>query len=168
MSGYFKTRLRPEERQGVMHMDLLTRSFNAAVKDMGAKLEGYLNLEAEIEAVRTICKNMVEYALKDQPPDMADIILRQSRDFVISLERRSPVRKEQEVVMPISDEWQFVNCVLESRCRICVKTAAEAAACPVRRLLRKYSDEPESGWGNCGFTGCAVGQNDSTNEQEPI
>jgi len=168
MSNYFKTRLRAEERLGVMHMDLLTRSFNAALKDLGSKLEGYEDLEGDIKTVREICKKIVAYALKDQAKDTADIILRQSRDFVISLERRSPVRKEQEVVMPISDEWQFVNVVLDSRCNICLKSAAEAEACPVRKLLRKYSDEPEAGYGNCGFTGCVVGQNDSTNEQKPI
>lgn len=166
--SYFKNRLRPEERMGVMHMDLLTRSFNVAIKDMGAKLEGYPNLYAEIEAVRTTCRNLVEYALKDQPPDTRDIILRQSRDFVISMERRSPVKKELEVVMPIGDEWQFVQVVLDSRCAVCLKSAAEAEGCQVRKLLRKYSDEPEPGFAACGFTGCIVGQNESANRQEGI
>ena len=166
--SYFKTRLRPEERLGVMHMDMLGRSFNVAINDLGAKLDGYDGLEEDIKTVRSICGRIVRHALKDQPPDTADIILRQSRDFTIDLTRRSPARKEQEVVMPISDEWQFVSCVLESRCAVCLKTAAEAAACPVRALLRKYSDEPEQGFGNCGYTGCAVSQNDRENAQEMI
>lgn len=166
--SYFKNRLRPQERLGVMHMDMLGRSFNVALKDLGSKLDGYEGLDEDVETMRSICRRMVDYALKDQPPETADIILRQSRDFWINLERRSPVRKEQEVVMPISDEWQFVNVVLESRCHLCLKTAAEAANCPVRALLRKYADEPDPGFGNCGYVGCTVGNNASANAQEAI
>lgn len=166
--SYFKNRLRPEERLGVMHIDMLSRSLDVAMEDLRPRMEGYENLDEEMETVRAIYRRILQYALKDQPEDTEDIIKRQSRDFTISLERRSPIRKEQEVVMPISDEWQFVNVVLESRCGICLKSSAEATACPVRRLLRKYSDEPEPGYGTCGFTGCTVGQNDSTNEQVPV
>ena len=166
--SYFKNRLRPEERLAIMHVDMLARSLDAAMGALMGRMEGYEHLDAEMAAVRTIYRRIVEYALKDQPKETADIILRQSRDFIISLERKSPIRKEQEVVMPISDEWQFVSVVLESRCRLCLKSSAEAAACPVRRLLRKYSDEPEAAFAACGFTGCTVSQNDSANEQEPI
>lgn len=168
MSDYFKTRLRPEERLGVMHMDLLARSFNGAIARMEPKLKDYERLEEDKAALRDICRRLTEHALKDQPADTADIILRQSRDFTLSLERRSPVKPEQEVVMPISDEWQFVRVVLDSRCAVCVKTAGEAAACPVRKLLRKYSDEPEPGFAACGFIGCSVGVNDSMNEEAGI
>ena len=166
--NYFENRLRPDERLGVMHMDMLSRSFDVAIRDLGHKLDGYPNLEAEIEAMHTICLNMVAYALKDQDDGIKKVVLRQSRDFVIGLERRSPINKEQEVIMPISDEWQFVNIVLDSRCRTCLLTGAEAAQCQVRRLLRKYSDEPDPGFGHCGFVGCTVGQNSSMNEQKPI
>lgn len=166
--SYFKNRLRPEERLGVMHIDMLSRSLDVAIKDLGHRLDGYEHLDAELAAMQTIYRRIIQYALKDQPPEMEDIIMRQSRDFTISLERRSPIRKEQEVVMPISDEWQFVNCVLDSRCRLCLMSAAEAARCPVRALLRKYADEPEPGYAACGFIGCAVGQNKSANEQVPV
>ena len=166
--SYFKTRLRPEERMGVMHMDMLGRSFNVALEDIRGKLEGYEGLEQDVETMRGICLRMVEYALKDQPPETASLILRQSRDFTIGLQRRSPVRKELEVIMPISDEWQFVQAVVESRCSICLLSATDAAKCPVRALLRRYSDEPEPGFAACGFIGCKVGQNDSANAQEAI
>lgn len=166
--SYFKNQLRPEERLAIMHVDMLARSLDAAVHDLTGRLKGYEHLEAELAAVRTIYRRIKEYALKDQPKETASIILRQSRDFVISLERRSPVKKEQEVVMPISDEWQFVQVVLDSRCAVCLKSAAEAESCPVRKQLRKYSDEPEPGFAACGFIGCTVGQNDSANEQVPV
>lgn len=166
--SYFEKRLRPEQRLGIMHIDMLSRSLQAAVDDLGNKLDGYENLEGDIKTVEDIYRRMVAYALKDQPKDTASIILRQSRDFTISLERRSPIRKEQEVVMPISDEWQFVNIALESRCRMCLMSAPEAQHCPVRALLRKYADEPEPGFAACGYIGCVVGQNDSANEQVPV
>ena len=168
MSDYFRTRLRPQERLGVMHLDMLGRSFNVALKDLGSKLDGYEDLDKDVETMRSILRRLVEYVLKDQPKDTANIILRQSRDFIINLERRSPVRKEQEVVMPVGDEWQFVQVVLDSRCAVCMKTAGEAMTCPVRALLRKYADEPDPGFGHCGYVGCTVGNNASANAQEAI
>ena len=32
--SYFETRIRPEERQGVMHLDMLSRSFDTAIRNM--------------------------------------------------------------------------------------------------------------------------------------
>lgn len=40
---YAARRLRPEERRGVMHMDMLSRSFRLAACDLGKRLEGYKN-----------------------------------------------------------------------------------------------------------------------------
>ena len=135
--SYFETRIRPEERQGVMHMDMLSRSFDTAIRSMGRKLAGYEALEEDARTLKEICERLRDWALKDQSADTMDIILRQSRDYVLGLERRGPVRRGEEVVMPIEDEWQFVSVTLESRCRTCMMTPEEAAACPVRRLLRR-------------------------------
>lgn len=59
---YAARRLRPEERRGIMHMDMLSRSFRLAACDLSKRLEGYRYLNRDLGAVESACRRMIEYA----------------------------------------------------------------------------------------------------------
>lgn len=87
----------------------------------------------------------------------------------MGLERRSVVKKMEEVVMPMDDEWQFIHITLDSRCGICLKTSSECRDCKVRALLRRYVDEPEPEIsGACGFMGVDLSDSKKLNRQERL
>ena len=158
---YAARRLRPEERRGIMHMDMLSRSFRLAACDLGTRLADYKYLNRDLGTVQSVCRRLIEHAMENVEPEMRAQVLRQSRDYTLGLERIAAARREEEVVMPMSDEWQFVSIVLDSRCSVCLKSGAESRQCRVRALLRKYADEPDPGAMGCGYAGCQL-SNDAT------
>ena len=48
---YAARRLRPEERRGIMHMDMLSRSFRLAACDLGKRLADYKYLNRDLGTV---------------------------------------------------------------------------------------------------------------------
>lgn len=158
--GNGRKRLRSDERKAIMHLDMLGRSFGTAIGMMESRLEGVPYVKRDIGMLKYICMRLVSAALEDESADTVAQILRQSRDFELHLERVSPVRRYEECVMPLEDEWQFVHICLESRCGICMKTDAEARNCEIGRLLRRYVDEPDPGLMGCGFMGCDLSDGD--------
>lgn len=166
---YKKRRLRNEERLAVMQLDMLTRSFGEAVCALENRLKGYKYTKRDPNCVLSICKKLVREALGESPQDIAAQIMRQSRDFRFALERISPVRKMEECVMTLEDEWKLIHITLDSRCKICLKTGEECRKCEVRKLLRKFVDEPEPGsLTECGYMGCDLSDSKKLNRQERI
>lgn len=166
---YKARRLRNEERMAVMTLDMLSRSFAYQIEQLEGRLKHVKYLKRDKALVGKICMKLVTAALEGSPPDIAAHIIRQSRDFRFGLERISPVRKKEEVVMPLDDEWQFIHICLDSRCAICLKTPGEAQACKVRQLLRRYADEPDPmSAGECGFMGHDLGDSQKLNKQERL
>ena len=98
---YAARRLRPEERRGIMHMDMLSRSFRLAACDLGKRLEGYRYLSRDIGMMQSVCRRLIEHAMENVEPEMRAQVLRQSRDYTLGLERIAAARREDEVVMPI-------------------------------------------------------------------
>lgn len=166
---YAARRLRPEERMGIMQLDMLSRSFRLATCDLSKRLEGYRYLNRDLGAVQSACRRLIEYAAQNVDQGALDQVLRQSRDYALGLERIAVARKEEEVVMPMSDEWQFVSVVLDSRCGMCLKSGTESRQCRVRALLRRYVDEPDPGTLGCGYAGCQLANDgEKINRQEKI
>lgn len=169
---YKKRRLSQAERMAVMQLDMLQRSFNDAVNALSDRLAGVKGVKRDIGLLNYICRRLVKEALTaapGAPEEIAAHILRQSRDFQFELKRISPVRKMEECVMPLEDEWNFVHIALDSRCGLCLKTGEECRKCKLRGLLRKYVDEPEPGsMTECGFMGCDLSDSKKLNKQERI
>lgn len=168
---YAKRRLKNEERLAVMTMDMLSRSFAENIEKLLPRLNanGVTGIKRDLGMMAHICKRFVKGALEGCPPDIAAQIIRQSQDFVMGLERRSPVRRMEECVMTLEDEWQLIHIVLESRCSICMKVGEECTRCGVRKLLRKFVDEPEPGiMTECGYMGCDLGDSEKLNKQERL
>lgn len=171
---YAKRRLSNDERLAIMEMDMLSRSFAAAMAVLEPRLTagGVKGVKRDMGMLKHICERMLKEALNCQPgvpEEIAAHIVRQSRDFRFALERIAPVRKQEEVVMPLKDEWQFIQIVLESRCAMCLKTPGEVRACQLRALLRKYADEPQPGsMCDCGFMGHVLGDSSKLSKQERL
>ena len=169
---YKKRRLRNEERLAVMQLDMLSRSFDDAARVLGGRLEGVKHYKRDVGLVRAICNKLVRAAIETAPgvpQDIAAQIIRQSRDFRFGLERISPVRKMEECVMTLEDEWKLIHITLDSRCAICLKTGEECRRCGVRALLRKFVDEPEPGsMTECGYQGCGLSDSKKLNKQERL
>lgn len=166
---YARRTLRNEERQAVMHLDMLAASFFTAVERLGARLAGVKGVKRDVGMLRWICQRLVKEALRESEPDVAAQILRQSRDWELGLQRRQVVKKHDEVVMPLEDEWQFVQIVLDSRCRLCLNDEAACRGCGIRKLLRRYADEPEPGaMTPCGYMHTEMGDNKKMNRQERL
>lgn len=168
---YARRRLMNHERLAVMTLDMLSRSFAEQVEKLLPRLcaNGVKGIKRDLGMMAHICTRFVKGAMEGCPPDIAAQIIRQSRDFQMALERKSPVRKNEECVMPLEDEWQFVHIALESRCAICLKTGEECTRCGVRRLLRRYVDEPEPQiLRECGFMGCDLSDSEKLNKQERL
>lgn len=166
---YAARRLRPEERRGIMHMDMLSRSFRLAACDLGRRLDGYRWLNRDLGMVQSACRRIIEHAAQGTDRGALEQVLRQSRDYALGLERIAVARKEEEVVMPMQDEWQLISIVLDARCAVCLKGGAESRQCRVRALLRKYADEPDPGALGCGYAGCQLSNDgEKINRQEKI
>lgn len=165
---YWKSRLNGEQRQALMNIDMLTRSFEVCAEALKGRVGDYKYLNRDIKLMRSVAQRILKLALDGLPDDTAATILRQSRDFRLETVRISPVRRGEEVVMPMEDEWQFVNIVLDSRCATCLKTSGECRSCGVRKLLRQYADEPDPGLRDCGFQGCEISQSSRLNEQKKL
>lgn len=126
---YAARRLRPEERRGIMHMDMLSRSFRLAACDLGKRLAGYKYLNRDLGMMQSVCRRLIARAMENVDPEMRAQVLRQSRDYALGLERIAVARREEEVVMPMQDEWQFISVVLDARCAVCLKGGAESRQC---------------------------------------
>ena len=166
---YSRRRLREEERIGVMRLDAITRSFEAAVEPLHGKLAGERYVKRDVACAKKLIGKIRDAALKDVPEDQRAVLMRQSRDYIITVAKIQVQRQMDEVIMPMDNEWQFVHIVLDSRCKICMATAGEARACGVRALLRRYTDEPEPlSAGECGFMGCDMGDSSKLNKQKRL
>lgn len=169
---YKKRRLRNEERLAVMQIDMLGRSFEDAVHVLEERLARVRGVKRDLGMVRWICRRLVHEALNTDPgvpEEIAAQIVRQSRDFRFGLERISPVRKMEECVMTLEDEWNLLQIVLDSRCGLCLKNGEECRRCKIRTLLRKFVDEPEPGsLTECGYMGCNLSDSKKLNKQERL
>ena len=169
---YKKRRLRNEERLAVMQLDMLGRSFEDAVRVLEGRLSKVKGVKRDLGMIRYICKRLVRETLETDPGVPSEItaqILRQSRDFRFGLERISPVRKMEECVMTLEDEWKLIHITLDSRCSLCLKSGEECRRCEIRSPLRKFVEEPEAGMlMECGFQGCELSDSKKLNRQERL
>lgn len=141
-----------EERQGIMQLDMMMRSFNTAFGRLENRMKGYKYTARDLGMINGALKRMLHYLHGTMGEDISDIINRQSRDYRLTVERWTPVRRQEEVVMPLEDEWLLINLALKERCNICVLSGRKCRECNLRRLLNKYLSEPEgSKFEDCGF-----------------
>ena len=166
---YARRRLRAEERMAILKLDMLSRSFGSVVDALDKKLEGVKGVKRDLGMMRHILTRFMEESLRDVPADQAAQLLRQSRDYRMSLERISAIPRPQEYVIGQEDVWQMIHITLDARCGICLKSGAEARNCGVRKLLRKYMDEPDPGClTDCGYAGADVNDSKFMNKQERL
>lgn len=167
---YRLSRMSNLERQGIMMLDMLSRSFAASYAPLAARIEkAYKWGKRDLGMIAGAIGRLKAAALSGVQEDIQQTIDRQSRDFVLGLERRSPVRKGQEIVMPIEDEWQLIQIAMTERCSVCVKDSAECRRCELRKLLRRYTNEPEPEFDTCGFMGFELSPDvRGSNRQEGI
>ena len=147
---YNAHRLREEERRGVFALDQLTRSFETACKRLENRLKSYRYYKRDIGMIQAACKRLYIEAVKDVDHELLLQIERQSRDYVLDSVRKTVVPPD-EVVVTTADIETLLNLVLDSHCAMCMLEGGEAKGCKVRRLLRKFTDEPDPGFMPCGF-----------------
>lgn len=147
---YNARRLREDERRGVFALDQLTRSFETACKRLENRLKGYRYYKRDIGMIQTACKRLYVEAVKGVDPELLMQIERQSRDYVLDSVRKTVVPPD-EVVVTTADIETLLNLVLDSHCALCMMEGSAARGCKVRRLLRKFTDEPDPGFMPCGF-----------------
>ena len=147
---YNAHRLREEERRGVFALDQLTRSFETACRRLENRLKGYKYCRRDIGMIQAACKRLYIEAVKGVDPELLTQIERQSRDYVLDSVRKTVVPPD-EVVVTTADIEMLLNLVLDSHCAMCMLESGDAKGCKVRRLLRKFTDEPDPGFMPCGF-----------------
>lgn len=165
-ADYWKNRLNADQRQAIMTLDMLTRAFTVSAETLKSRMTDYKYFNRDIKMMEAVSLRILKKAIENLPPDTADMLLRQSRDYVLDVKRRSPIRRHEEIIMPMDDEYQMIQIVVDSKCAMCLKTDAECDACKVRKLLRKYTNEPDPGFRNCGFQGCEMGPNKYLNKED--
>ena len=147
---YNARRLREEERRGVFALDQLTRSFETACHRLESRLKGYKYYRRDVGMIQAACKRLYIEAVKDVDPELLMQIERQSRDYVLDSVRKTVVPPD-EVVVTTADIETLLNLALDSHCAMCMLEGSAAKGCKVRRLLRKFTDEPDPGFMPCGF-----------------
>lgn len=157
-SDYNAHRLREEERCGVFALDQLTRSFEVACRRLENRLKGYRYYKRDVGMIQAACKRLYIAAVKDVDPELLMQIERQSRDYVLDSVRKTVVPPD-EVVMTTHDIETLLNLVLDSHCAMCMTEGSAARGCKVRRLLRKFTDEPDPGFMPCGFVARKMNDN---------
>lgn len=158
---YNAHRLREEERRGVFALDQLTRSFETACRRLENRLKGYKYCRRDIGMIQAACKRLYIEAVKDVDQELLLQIERQSRDYVLDSVRKTVVPPD-EVVVTTADIETLLNLVLDSHCAMCMLEGSKAKECKVRRLLRKFTDEPDPGFMPCGFVSRRM--NDEVND----
>lgn len=169
--AYDPNRLRSEERVAIMALDMLGRSFDYQVKKITPRLErgGYKHVKRDVGLMKAAFKRLRNEAMKGMDAQMQAHINRQSWDYEIRAVRVAVTKDSESVVMPLQDEWQFVQIVIESRCKLCLATGAECKNCGIRQLLRRYVEEPETNYTEeCGFQGGILGDSSKLNKQERL
>lgn len=169
--AYDPNRLRSEERIAIMALDMLGRSFDYQVKKITPRLErgGYKCVKRDVGLMKAAFNRIRNEAMKGMDEKMQAHINRQSRDYEIRAVQVSVTKDPESVVMPLKDEWQFVQIVVESRCKLCLNTGKECKECGVKALLRRYVEEPDHGMlTECGFQGCELSDSKKLNRQERL
>ena len=169
--AYDPNRFRGEERIAIMALDMLGRSFDYQVKKITPRLErgGYKYVKRDIGHMKAAFTRIRNEAMKGMDEKMRQHINRQSRDYEIRAVQVSVTKDSESVIMPLEDEWQFVQIVTNRECAICLKDGAECRDCEIRKLLRRYVEEPEAGMlMECGFQGCELSDSKKINKQERL
>lgn len=169
--AYDPNRIRSDERIAIMALDMLGRSFDYQVKKITPRLErgGYKYVKRDVGLMKAAFNRIRNEALKGVDAQMQAHINRQSRDYEIRAVQVSVTKYTESVVMPLKDEWQFVQIVVESRCKLCLNTGKECKECGVKALLRRYVEEPDHGMlTECGFQGCELSDSKKLNKQERL
>lgn len=153
-----KKRLTADERQGVMMLDMLTRSFDAAMVNLQQRTADYRYLKRDLGLMRGAMRRMLNHIKATTDEDGFATCRRQSRDYRIGIERISPVKRPQEVVMLAEEEHMLFGLALEERCKTCLKSGREYRQCELRKLCLKYLDVPESDsrYDECEMAGCEI------------
>lgn len=150
---YRRSRMSNDERQGIMTLDMLGRSFDEAAEKLAGRLKSYKYLKRDLGAIRGALLRIRTAALDGVQKDIEETILRQSWDYTLTIARVSPIKPSGNIVMPMEHEWQLISLALDERCGVCLKTDAEARKCELRKLLRHYLNEPEPELSACGYMG---------------
>ncbi len=151
---YKAKQLSSDERSGVMQLNMMVKCFTSAVEDCGARLANYKYLKRDTGMVVAAIKRLVKLAIQDADPEIMAHLLRQSRDYVMIVIKRSckPQQYHDEIVMPLDDMRDFVGAMIHDNCELCIKRGGECSQCDVRRLLHKYVSEPDPGYLECGYS----------------
>lgn len=88
-----KKRLNTEERQGVMTLDLLTRSFDAAMGFLDKRFADYKYMKRDLGLIKSALHSLLNHLAKTVDADSIEVCRRQSRDYRIGLERWTPVKR---------------------------------------------------------------------------
>lgn len=150
-----KKRLTADERQGVMTLDMLTRSFDSAMGLLERRFADYRYLKRDLGLIKGALHRMLAHLARTVDADSIEVCRRQSRDYRIGIERWTPVRRQDEVVLLAEEEHMLFRLALEERCKTCLKSGREYRECELRRLCLKYLQTPETGdrYDECEFAG---------------
>lgn len=153
---YKAKRLTPDERSGVMQLDMMIRGFAGAISDCGARLASYKWLKRDVGLVVSTLERLIKIATQDGDPEIMAHLLKQSRDYQLAVVKRAalPQAHHDTIAMPIEDMRDFVGAMVHDNCELCIKRGGECTQCEVRRLLHKYVDEPDPGYLECGYSTC--------------
>lgn len=169
--AYDPNRMRGEERISIMGIGMLGDAFESYLEGLQKRYEraGYRYVKRDLGLMRSAFKRLWNEALKGVDDKTRRHLILQTRDFEIRAVRRSVTQDKETVTMTLEDEWQFVQIAVESRCKLCLATGAECRDCGVRKLLRRYISEPETGMlTECGYQGCEVSDHKKLNRQERL
>ncbi len=169
--AYDPNRLRSEERISIMAFGMLGDAFEYYLDSLQKRYERaeYRYVKRDLGLMRAAFKRLWNEALKGVDDNTRRHLILQTRDYEIRAVRSTVTRDKETVTMSLEDEWQFVQIVVDSRCKICLTTGVECRDCGVRQLLRRYIAEPECGTlTECGYQGCDVSDHKKLNRQERL
>ena len=75
---YRRSRMSNDERQGIMTLDMLSRSFDEATEKLAGRLKSYKYLKRDLGAIRGALLRIRTAALDGVQKDIEETILRQS------------------------------------------------------------------------------------------
>ena len=153
-----KKRLNNDERQGVMTLDMLTRSFDAAMGFLDRRFADYKYLKRDLGLLKSALHSLLNHLAKTVDADSIEVCRRQSRDYRIGIERWTPVKRPSEIGMSAEEEHMLFRLALEERCKTCLKSGREYKECELRRLCLKYLEVPEDEgiYEGCEFAGYEI------------
>lgn len=153
---YKKRRLCADERNALGNIGVIAQSLDKYIETLRDRLElaGYRYANRDKGMLTKTLERLYLTVADTVPKDIMSQYERHYRGARWGVLPEGRAAKEPyEVIVPESDLAMMADLTLKGHCAMCLKDGTDADMCPIRKMLRRYIDEPKPLYTHCGYAG---------------